>query len=199
MRVYFIRHGQTEWNRDKIVQGHTSVKLTEKGMKQAERVKETLSDVHFDRMIASDLYRTRQTAGIIFGEDANIEYDERVREINNTPLAGRTRDDLIAEFGDKFIYASRSLDFSYFGGESAKELVARVGAFLDDLAKDTESENIAVVTHGGVVHAVVANVLCVGDTIKMDAFGVGNCTVSVVEYKNDRWKLIHLNNKTEID
>ena len=99
MRVYFIRHGQTEWNRDKIVQGHTSVKLTEKGMKQAERVKETLSDVHFDRIIASDLYRTRQTAGIIFGEDANIEYDERVREINNTPVAGRTRDDLIAEFG----------------------------------------------------------------------------------------------------
>ena len=199
MRVYFFRHGQTEGNRDKIVQGHTAVKLTEKGIKQAERLAKAVEDVKFDRMIASDLYRTRQTAAIVFGEGANIEYDERVREINNTPVAGRTRDDLIAEFGDKFIYASKTLDYSYFGGESDKELIARVGDFLDYLTKDTESETIGVVTHGGVIHAVVANVLCIQDTMRMDSFGVGNCTITVVDYKDGRWKLIHLNNKAEID
>ena len=199
MRVYFFRHGQTEWNRDKIVQGHTAVKLTEKGIKQAQRLAKAVEDVKFDRMIASDLYRTRQTAAIVFGEGANIEYDERVRELNNTPVAGRTRDDLIAEYGEKFIYASKTLDYSYFGGESDKELIARVGSFLDYLAEDTESETVGVVTHGGVIHAVVANVLCIQDTMRMDSFGVGNCTITVVDYKDGRWKLIHLNNKAEID
>ena len=113
-----------------------------------------------------------------------------------------TMDDLkawIAEYGEKFIYASKTLDYSYFGGESDKELIARVGSFLDYLTKDTESETVGVVTHGGVIHAVVANVLCIQDTMRMDSFGVGNCTITVVDYKDGRWKLIHLNNKAEID
>ena len=196
MRVYFFRHGQTEGNRDRKIQGHSDVKLSEKGIKQAERLKKSIEGIKFDRKIASDLYRTRQTAAIVFGENA-VEYDERVRELNNTPLAGRSIDELTELYGEYFIYA---LYYSYFGCESAESLVARAKSFLDDLALDTESENVAVVTHGGFIHAVLANVLEYGaDKIDMRRLYIGNCTANIFEYADGKWKLIRLNNKYEMD
>ena len=59
MRVYFFRHGQTESNRDKRVQGWTDVKLTDKGIRQAQKLRQAIEGIGFDRKIASDLYRTR--------------------------------------------------------------------------------------------------------------------------------------------
>ena len=199
MRVYFFRHGQTEGNRDRKIQGHSDVKLSEKGIAQAERLKKSIEGIEFDRKIASDLYRTRQTAAIVFGENA-VEYDERVRELNNTPLAGRGIDELTELYGERFIYALYKLDYSYFGCESAESLVARAKSFLDDLARDTESENVAVVTHGGFIHAVLANVLeYSADKIDMRRLYIGNCTANIFEYADGKWKLIRLNNKYEMD
>ena len=199
MRVYFFRHGQTESNRDKRVQGWTDVKLTDKGIRQAQKLRQAIEGIKFDRKIASDLYRTRQTAQILFGDDDSLEFDPRVREINNTSIAGHSIAEMVEKYGDVYTNALHGLDYSAFGGESCAELVKRVGEFLDDLARDTVSEKVAVVTHGGVIHAAVANVLGMGTNIDTKSFGIGNCTANIFEYSDGRWRLVHLNNRSEIE
>jgi len=99
MKVYLIRHGETEFNAERKAQGWCDVKLTENGMMQAAELGEGIKNIKFDRIISSDLVRAKQTANIIFGNDPKTEYDERLREVNNTVLAGRKRDELVAAYG----------------------------------------------------------------------------------------------------
>lgn len=197
MKLYLLRHGQTESNAAKRIQGWTATPLTEKGKKQAERLRDTLRDVRFDRIFSSDIYRTRQTGDIVFpNRYVPFEYDARLREVNNTILAGTPSADLRKKYGDKYRNASRHLSFEDFGGESAAELMARTKDFLDDLAKDRDSELVAAVTHGGTIRAFVANV--VGGVPDSKRVIIDNCTITTLEYDGKVWQLIGINDCREL-
>lgn len=197
MRLYLIRHGETEDNVRRAHQGWTQDGLNEHGVKQAEKLRDALSSKHFDRIICSDLGRTRQTCRILFGEDATVEYDERLREINNTVLHGRTRDELYALWGDEYLKRCHRLDFSAYGGESAQSLLERTADFMCSLEADTISERIAAVTHGGTIRAILSGVL--GCPIYTPSMLVRNCSISELSFTPELgWRLLHLNNTKEI-
>jgi broad specificity phosphatase PhoE len=76
-RVYIVRHGETEWNAQGRIQGHTDICLSEKGREQARAVSCRLAEVPFDVAYSSDLSRTRETAQVILGE--------RIIPLHSTP------------------------------------------------------------------------------------------------------------------
>ena len=197
MKLYLLRHGQTEGNAKMVIQGWTPTPLTAQGKKQAERLRDALADVRFDRIFSSDIYRTRQTGDIVFPERyVPFEYDARLREVNNTALAGIPSADLRKKYGNKYRNATRHLSFEEFGGESAEELMVRTKEFLDDLAKDKKSDLVAAVTHGGTIRAFVANVI--GGMPDSKRVVIDNCTVTALEYDGKIWRLIGINDCREL-
>ncbi len=187
MKVYIIRHGETEYNAARKAQGWCDVKLTEKGREQAKALGEHIKDIKFDRIISSDLVRTKQTVRLVFGDDAEIEFDARLREINNTVVSGRSVFELLETYGEKYEYARRNFDYTELGGESRESLIARTGDFLNYLKEDKKSEKIAVVTHGGTINAILSNVFdC---KLKTTMIHAKNCSVTVLELKESGWFL----------
>ena len=196
MKVYLIRHGQTNGNAEKWHQGWGDAFLTKKGISQAEGARNVLKDMKFDRIICSDLLRTKQTCNIIFGDNAPVEYEPRVREINNSVFMGQSRDDLYEKYGDEYIKNCHNMDFSSYGGESADEIVKRSKDFLHALEQDTMSKRIAVVTHGGTIKAIISAIL--GCKLYGPNFTINNCSVTVLKYKNGIWSVLHISNQSEI-
>lgn len=196
MIVYLIRHGQTKGNVEHIHQGWADdFELTETGREQATALRNKITKKKFDRIICSDVLRTRQTCAIIFGEDAVVEYDARLREIDNNVISGKRRADLYEMYGDEYAENCHKLDFSFFGGESGDSMVKRTGEFLKYLESDTESKRIAVVTHGGTIHGILANILHM--PLYCPFVKIDNCSVTKLEFKKGAWSLVHVNNKIE--
>ncbi len=198
MRLYLLRHGETVYNASKNVQGWVDVPLSAKGKRQAERLHNTLADVRFDRIFSSDVYRVRQTGEIVFPDRyVPFEYDERLREVNNTMWSGLSVPKLKEDLGPACVEAFRHLDFGDFGGEAYADVIDRVRDFMHDLESDTESDKVAVLTHGGVIQAFIANVLGYRYT-DTRAIYVGNCTVTVIDYNDGAWRLLSLGNRYEL-
>ena len=196
MKVYLIRHGQTDGNVQGIHQGWGNSSLTERGRAQAGALAEVMQGKRFDRIICSDLLRTRQICSIVFGDSATVEYDARLREINNSVIGGRSRNELFGIYGDAYLDDCHRLDFARYGGESSQSLLDRTADFLDSLTHDTASKNVAVVSHGGTIRAIIAGVL--GMPLNTLRMAIDNCSVTGLEYSGDGWRLVFLNNKKEI-
>ena len=95
MELYLIRHGQTDWNKERRAQGQSESKLTELGEQQARELGERLAPVEFDHIYCSSSQRTRQTADLAFGHrNMEIEYRDSLREIFLGPWEGHLYDDI---------------------------------------------------------------------------------------------------------
>ena len=181
MKLYLIRHGESETNRSGLWTGWLDVSLTEQGKAQAERVGRFLADVPFDKVYASDLVRARTTAEIALPAH---EYEslQLLREINVGNIAGKPLGVLSA--AEKEI--QRKEGYTIFGGESRAEMEARVRAFLKML-EEQPGENIAAFSHAGFLRKALDVVL--GIDMPHKNMLCRNCTTAIFEYENGTWKL----------
>ena len=178
--IYLIRHGQTDWNVERKIQGQTDIPLNINGKQQAKEAAEEIANLKIDKIISSDLSRAKETAEIINKKvGAEITYDKRLREVNYGDFEGIQID----KFTDK--------DWVIFNetpekikGESRQQVYDRVKSFIDEIKDD---ENVLVVTHGGSLRMMLyyANNT---DSFDMDSynefskdFWINNA--KVVEYK----------------
>ena len=80
--LYIMRHGKTEWNKKKKLQGRTDIPLCREGIEMAEKAREEYKDVHLDICYCSPLIRTRKTAEILLeGRNVPIVTDDRLKEM----------------------------------------------------------------------------------------------------------------------
>ena len=87
-RLFVVRHGETVWNREGRIQGHTDVALSDRGMEQARLLAQRLEPVKFDAAYASDLCRASQTASLILeGREVPVTPTPSLREYHK----GRSR------------------------------------------------------------------------------------------------------------
>lgn len=198
MRVYLIRHGETTGNRDNIHQGWGNVALTEKGEAQARGLGMALerSGIVFRRYISSDVHRVRQTASIVFPAltEGDYEFDPRLREIDNNSVAGQRGDDLLAKYGPEYTANTMLLDYSAYGGESVASMLKRTAAFLEDLRDEQAGGgNIAVLTHGGVIHAILSQVLDM--RLYLPKLRIDNCSLTRLTLggKTGLWSADYIN------
>jgi len=152
IRVAFIRHGPTKWNRHKFLQGRSDQPLDEAGCLEVRGWK---VPPEFDNwpVHVSPLVRTRQTAEILFGPGCKIE--QALIETDFGEWEGRTVADLRAELGSEMVdNEARGLDFLPPSGESPRMVQERVIPLLAGWAKS--GRNRMCVAHKGVIRAMLA-------------------------------------------
>ena len=191
MKVYFIRHGQSEGNRLSLHCGWSDTPLSELGHAQAKAAGVHLKDIPFDRIYCSDLPRARQTAADALPGCAPI-YSEKLREISVGTLAGRLMADCAAEYGEAYCEANRKQDFSAYGGETQEQMRARLKSFFtDELEKLEGLSHVAVFGHEGTVHQIFNH--AVGYDVLLEHLHVDNASVTVFSFEDGCWKLLKWN------
>lgn len=178
-RFFFIRHGQTDHNVKKILQGHLNTDLNSEGHQQAVKLAAALRSFPFERIYSSDLKRCQDTANTLAnGLDSpqKIIFTPELRERHMGVIQGMHIDDAIAH-GEK--HGKHYREF----GETTDEFTNRLSAYIETLKQDTKGlKNVAVVSHGGTIRAVLK--LC-GKTEGV----VYNTSVTVIDLKDDKWDI----------
>lgn len=199
-RLYIVRHGETVWNREGRIQGHTDVGLSEKGLEQARRLAGRLETVPFDAAYASDLSRASQTASTILqGREVPLSPTPTLREYHKGAFEGLTEADLRARFpGDYPSYVSKDLDYAPDGGESTRQVSDRMTRAIVEIKERHLNDNVLVVGHGGSLRAAMMALL----GMHMDAnwrFVFGNCTLTIVDTYHDNAVLRLFNDGSHLD
>lgn len=160
MELVLVRHAESIWNADGRWQGQSDVPLSERGREEIALVAARLGPERFDRIVASDLARARETALGIAGARP-VETDPALREMNLGQWCGLPHEEVEARFKDELRALGRG-DPMRIGktGETLPEFGARVLDAIDRLvASAGDDERVLVVTHGGVVRAVMVAML----------------------------------------
>ncbi len=150
MKLIFVRHGQTEWNAKRLLQGSTDIPLNAAGFAQAESLRQTLADTVIDCAVTSPLLRARQTADVICGNrKIPITADPRIAERNFGCFEGVFFDR--ERFNQWWI---PGFNETTDGIEPLDTFCARVNSLLDYLAEQFADKTVLLVSHGGVSIAV---------------------------------------------
>ena len=189
--LYFMRHGETPYNRDGKVQGRTDIPLNEDGIIEAKLAGDFFRDagICFDLVISSPLQRALKTASIIkqVPED-EIEQDARAIELNFGTAEGGVVPELPQGVLNLF-YEPEKYEVPE-GGESVDELEARCGDFLADMAQrlrhHPELRHVLIVSHGAALRGFIS---CVEHTQRKDfwAGNLENCCVYKVAFDGETY------------
>lgn len=147
-----MRHGESEANAAGVFAGQTDSPLTPKGREQAKVVAQALRPIHFDRIVASTLSRTKDTAAeIAAGRNVRVELFEDLKEIDLGAAAGKPFDEVRGLPG----YETDGFH-QWPGGESLDQVVARAMRVIDRLVAESPGKTICIVGHGGVTRILVS-------------------------------------------
>ncbi|HMN93679.1 MAG TPA: histidine phosphatase family protein [Hydrogenophaga sp.] len=152
-RILAIRHGETAWNRDTRIQGHTDIELNDHGRWQAGRLAQALQGEPIAAFYASDLSRARETAeAVARHHGARVQTHHGLRERSFGRFEGQTWAELEARFPvEALAWRKRVPDFAPPGGESLLQLRERVVSTVEQLASRHPGEQVLLVAHGGVL------------------------------------------------
>ncbi|MGL4269006.1 MAG: 2,3-diphosphoglycerate-dependent phosphoglycerate mutase GpmB [Plesiomonas sp.] len=186
-QIYLIRHGETEWNAARRIQGHTDSPLTAQGMLQAAQVGQYLADEGIEKIISSDLGRAQQTAALIAEQcRCPIRADTRLREMNMGVLEARSMHELTAE---EHGWRQRILDGTPQGcipqGETLHQVSQRMRAVLDEFSCAGLGK-IAFVSHGIALGSLIGSVIGLPPHAER-RFRLRNCSISVLEFQDNDW------------
>ena len=147
MNLYLIRHTKVAVESD-ICYGQTDVKLARSFHKEKEKIVRRVKEITFDKVYSSPLTRCKKLVETVL-PDAEIIFDERLKELNFGDWEMQTWDDIYFSPEGK-VWMDNYQTFPTLNGESYPEMVKRVNSFFDDVILEN-AENIAIFTHSGVI------------------------------------------------
>jgi probable phosphoglycerate mutase len=152
-RILAIRHGQTAWNADSRIQGHTDIGLDALGEWQALRLADALAGEQLDALYSSDLARARQTAAPLAARSGVVlQQDAGLRERGFGDFEGLSFAQIEQRWPEQAAaWRRRDPEFGARGGEVLRDFRERVVAAVARLASAHRGQHIALVTHGGVL------------------------------------------------
>ena len=173
MKIYIVRHGQTDWNVEGRYAGRIDVELNEKGIEQANIIKDELKNINFDMVFSSPLKRAFTTASIITNNEITV--DKRIIERSNGKLEGKLK----TEINDDIDFNDPNL--TKYNIENINDFRNRIYNFFDEIIK-YKDKNILVVTHAGV--GIYARCYFEGEPSNNDysKYKIKNC--EVIKYEN---------------
>lgn len=192
MKIYLIRHGETDWNLEQRLQGATDIPLNENGLELARETAQGLKEVPFDLIYTSPLKRAKQTAEILRGErDIPLIEEPRIREICFGIYEGYccSRDHYTIPdpaFMNFFVDPCNYIPPE--GGESIEQLCRRTTDFLHEVAynADYADKTILVSSHGAAVKGLLSSLTV---TDRKDFWNGGvhkNCGVTILDVEGGR-------------
>ena len=191
--LYIVRHGQTEYNANKIVQGHCDSPLTTKGIKQAEITAEKLKDINFTACYHSPLGRTVKTAEIILEHhDVNKIPQDNLKEIYLGTFEGINfaKEENAWKFEAFWKYPD-----TYTGeenkGESYDNLEKRIFECCREIvSKHDDDENLLVVSHGAAIRSFLNPLINKPRSKFWSDPDVTPASISIVEWNKDKSPIV---------
>lgn len=188
LQVYLVRHGETEWNVARRIQGQSDSPLTATGKLQAQQVAKRVKSEGITHIITSDMGRTRETAQIIADEcGCEIITEPRLRELNMGVLEQRKIESLTPEEEQ---WRKSLIDGTQGGripeGESMEELYSRMFAALNSCRELPKGSRPLLVSHGIALSTLVSRILGV-PAYSERRLRLRNCSLSRVDYQNSPW------------
>lgn len=186
-----VRHGETDWNVERRIQGHIDISLNAAGLAQAEATAGGLVGQVFDAAYSSDLDRAWQTAQAI-GRHHGLEVMRApgLRERNYGVLQGLTTAEVAARYPNAYKhYLARNPDYRFSSGESLTEFAQRIVAAIEALAADHPRQTVLLVSHGGVLDVCYRRATG-RDLSSARDFSIPNAALNWFEVGPDGWQLV---------
>jgi len=198
--LLIVRHGETEWNAEGRIQGHTDIGLSEKGAEQARSLGQRLADRQIDVAYSSDLKRTSETAKLALGgRDITLNETPRLREYNKGIFEGMTLSEIQEKFPAEYPkYLEKDLSYAPEGGETTRDVSTRIASIFAEIKANHLDETVLVVSHGGVLRAAMVSLL--GMPLEGNwSFVFGNCGLTMVDTYTDNAVLRLFNDTSHIN
>lgn len=145
--LYLIRHGKTQWNLEKRMQGSQNSPLTQDGIDQAMKLSEKLRTIEFDVYLTSSSKRAQETAQLVFPNNTIVDHSA-FTEINMGSWEGKTFQEIEALNPTQWHnFFKDPLAFEPDSGESFEELYDRVSDALNELLIEFKGQSIAILSH----------------------------------------------------
>lgn len=206
-RFCFVRHGETDWNAGKRLQGQIDIDLNAVGEQQARAVRPGLDEYHFAAAYSSDLVRAWRTALLATeGLPLTVLPARALRERHYGIYQGLTGDEAAARYPEVHrLHRERCLDYDYASGESLTTFSARVMDGLAELGRRHAGRLVLIFTHGGVLDVVYRQATGRPLTTPRD-FPVTNGAINWLEYgpevalnHESRWRLISWGDRRHLE
>jgi len=198
MKLILVRHGQTDWNKNRMTQGQSDTELNRTGVFQAKKVAAALKKENISYCYYSPLKRAKSTADII-SDYLNIDSkaDESLIELNFGLWEGMTLDQISMNYEQEFT------NWSYFPhkvvipqGENMEDALKRSKLFIDFIAANNRG-NILVVSHGLLIKTLILAALNF-ELKDLQKFRVDNASINIIEFKGERRYLSKLNDTSHL-
>ncbi len=190
MKLYIVRHGETEWNRAKKLQGWQNSNLTEKGIKGAKLLSKRLEDVKFDFVYSSPQTRAVETANHIRKDGEKLVILDDIKEMGFGKWEGVEKEKLEQLHGEEYYnFWNRPHLYKSSGGETFEELQNRVARGIERIIENG-GENVLLVSHGVVIKTIQAMV----KKHSLEEFWtppfLDNASLTLLELKDDKLNII---------
>lgn len=158
--IYLTRHGETEWNEKKLIQGHSDIPLNKNGELQAKLLGKFLENIDFDAVFSSDLLRAKNSAKIIVAEkNLAVVTIKALRERNFGRFEGKSLVLLRKSIGEVMLVTKEKQNkLKLFDVENDEDIVARLIPFMKKVATSYLGKSVLMVTHGGLIRAFLGYV-----------------------------------------
>lgn len=194
MKLYIVRHGQTDWNVIKRFQGVSDIPLNENGLKQAQRLADRLHSVHIDAAYASPMKRTQQTANAVLqGRDIELQIEPSLIEINGGVWEGQLFTDLETKDPDKWLrFRNEPSKLKFDQGDIVTERIAETADLLHRLYAKHPQDSVLLATHGFTSRMLCSAFMDI-DIDKINLIRFGNCSLTIFEQRENKKNVYCIN------
>ena len=189
-RICFVRHGETDWNAEKRIQGQTDIPLNETGRAQALAMAFNAAHASFKAIYSSDLARAAETArALAQREDLEVKWLPQLRERHYGIFQGITAAEGAGRYPEAYQhYLARHPDYDFETGESMTQHVSRVHEAVDWMVRHHAGQTIAAVTHAGVLDILYRK--ATGRPLHTPRdFVIPNCALNWFRFDGQGWHL----------
>ncbi|MDI6602182.1 MAG: histidine phosphatase family protein [Thermoanaerobacteraceae bacterium] len=197
MKLFIVRHGTTDWNKNNKIQGCLDIPLSEEGIKQGYLLANKLKKFKIDYIFSSDLSRARDTAKIISDIlDLSFTEDHRLREMHFGEWQGLSFEQIaILDQAKLSLWRNHPAEVIFSGGESIDRVKKRALEFIKEIYPKYKCNNVLLVTHGSFIKILILSLLNTDlnlyKNLKQD-----NTALNIVEINNEGKSILQLFNDT---
>lgn len=199
-KIIIFRHGETNHNKSKIIQGWTDVLLNKTGINQAKKLSKRFENLVVDAFYTSDLKRAAQTAEEV-AKRLKIKPKKKksIRERNFGKMENK-KWDMFDEINKKDLINGlwgNDRGWKDHGGESRNQVSKRIKEFIKNLAKNHKDQIVLISTHGGTKSELLNAYKAKSNK---EFYSLGNTSVSIIEKdKNGKYKLSLFNDTSHLE
>lgn len=177
-----LRHGQTDWNINFLLQGVTDIPMNQTGIEQVKLAAQAIRAEDWDVVLTSPLSRARQTAEIIASQHGYTEIIEQELLIERSfgEAEGLSHEQWRAKYSNLDVIP---------GGESRTQLAERSKLLLETISKELAGKRVLAISHGALIRALIA--IASNNELPRDGERLGNASLNVVKHSDNSWQVVN--------